>query len=820
MLQKSPLFTSVAIASLALGLGANTAIFTVLDQAMLRPLPVKNPKELVLITDPGSNRGSFNGDNSDRLFSRPFYLELRDRSQVFSGLIARFPTSANFIYQGQSESIHAEVVTGNFFDVLGVSADRGRLLSAADDMKKSSHPVLVLGYAFWQRRFGGSNDIIGKTARVNNALMTIIGIAPRGFFGVDVGRNPDVYVPLAMKAEITPTWDSYDDRGSHYLHILGRLKPRMTIKQASPSLQVIFKPMLNADLANMTGNISQRFRDRFLAKALILTPAYNGVPTFRENTSTPLYVLMAMVGLVLLIACANVANLLVARGLGRQKEIAIRLAMGASRSDIIRQLLAESLVLATLGACAGLIVSAWTSGLLIESIPSQGGVSGLTASLDPRTIAFTFALALLTGIGFGLLPAIQSTRPSVYPTLKDQAGGVIGGFGQIRSRQALVVAQVALSLLLLVGAGLFTRSLMNLRKLDPGFQTSNMLTFSLDASRNGYTPARIHETYQTVLERLDTTPGVRSAALNDIAILSGDNNIESIHIDGYQAKQDEDMNPHFSRISPGYFSTLGTPLLLGRDFTLADRLGSPQVAVVNESFAKHYFNSENPLSRKFGYHHDGPGDVEIVGVVKDAKYDSLRNDHPRIVYVPYLQETAPGYVSMDIRTAASPEAIVPTVRREIAKVDSNLAISDLKTMEAQVNESLFAERLIATLCAAFGALATLLASVGLYGVTAFSVARRTREIGIRMALGAGRANVLGMILKEVAWMCFIGVALGVPLAIALSRYLVSQLYGVAPTDSLTLFVAALIMMCVSLAAGFLPARRAATVDPTIALRYE
>jgi len=820
MLRKSPLFTSVAIASLALGLGANTAIFTVLDQALLRPLPVKNPKELVLISDPGSNRGNFSGDNSDRLFSRPFYVELRDRSQVFSGLIARFPTAANFVYQGQSESIHAEVVTGNFFDVLGVSADRGRLLSAADDIKKSGHPVVVLGYAFWQRRFGGSNDIIGKTARVNNALMTIIGIAPRGFFGVDVGRNPDVYVPLAMKAEMTPTWDGYDDRANHYLHILGRLKPQMTIKQASPSLQVIFKPMLNADLANMTGNISQRFRDRFLAKALILTPAYNGVPTFRENTSTPLYVLMAMVGLVLLIACANVANLLVARGLGRQKEIAIRLAMGASRADIIRQLLAESLVLATLGACAGLIVSAWTSGMLIESLPGQNGVGGLTASLDPRTVAFTFLLALITGIGFGLLPSIQSTRPNVYPTLKDQAGGVIGGFGQIRSRQALVVAQVALSLLLLVGAGLFTRSLMNLRKLDPGFQTANMLTFSLDASRNGYTPVRIRETYRTVLEQLNTVPGIRSAALNDVALLSGDNNLESIHIDGYQAKQDEDMNPNFSRISPGYFSTLGTPLLLGRDFTAADRLGSPQVAVVNESFVKHYFQSENPLGRKFGYHHDGPGDVEIIGVAKDTKYDSLRNDHLRIVYVPYAQEAAPGYVSVDVRTAASPEAVVPAVRREIAKVDANLAIWDLKTMEAQVNESLYAERLIATLCAAFGALATLIASVGLYGVTAFSVARRTREIGIRMALGAGRANVLGMVLKEVAWMCLIGVILGVPLAIALSRYLVSQLYGVTPTDSLTLIFAALTMMCVSLAAGFLPARRAATVDPTIALRYE
>jgi len=821
MLRKSPLFTTVAIASLALGIGANTSIFSMLDQALLRPLPVKNPRELVIISDPGPARGMFNGDNSERLFSRPAYLELRDRNQVFSGLIARFPAAVNFVFQGQSESINAEVVTGNFFDVLGVPAAKGRLLSAADDIQKSGHPVVVFSYAFWQRRFGGDASIIGKPVRVNSALMTVIGIAPREFFGVNVGRNPDVYVPLAMKAEITPTWDLYDDRTAHFLHILGRLKPGVTIKQASPSLQVIFKPMLAADLGALKGAISQRFRDRFLAKALVLQPAYNGVPTFRENNGTPLYVLMAMVGLVLLIACANVANLLVARSLRRQKEIAIRIALGASRRDIVRQLLAESMLLAILGAFAGLLVSAWTSGLLIEMLPGDNGITSLSASLDPRTIAFTFVLAIVTGVGFGLLPAIQSTRPNVYPTLKDQGGSVIGGFGQMRSRQALVIAQVALSLLLLVGAGLFTRSLLNLRKLDPGIKTSNLVTFALDASRNGYKPERIREIYQTIHERLSAVPGVRSAALNDIMPLSGDMNMNGIHVQDYQPKQDESMSPHFSNVSPGYFSTVGTPLLLGRDFTDADRAGAAKVAIVNETFAHDFFHGENPLGRRFGMGvAENVFDIEIVGVVKDAKYDSLRNDKLRYAYVPALQDPSPGYITVEVRTAAAPEAVVPTLRREIAKIDPNLAIFDLKTMESRVDESLFADRLIAMLCACFGALATILASIGLYGVMAFSVARRTREIGIRIALGAGRRRVLSMILKEVAWMCIIGVAVGVPLAIALSRYLVSQLYGIAPTDSLTLALAALTMMLVSLVAGFLPARRAASVDPTIALRYE
>ncbi len=820
MLAKSPLFTTVAIASLALGLGANTAIFSLLDQALLRPLPVKNPQELVLVTSPGVNRGSFTGDNSDRLFSRPMYLDLRDRNQVFSGLIARAPEAANLVYQGQSEAVTAELVTGNFFDVLGVRPQRGRLLSASDDVTKNAHPVVVLGYGYWMRRFGGNPDIVNKTVRINNALMTVTGVAPREFFGVNVGRVPDVYVPLAMKTAVTPTSDGYDDRTFHFLHILGRLKPGVTIQQANASLQVIFKPMLGADLAVMTGNVSQHFRDRFLVKAVLLEPAYNGVPTFRENAGTALYISMAMVGLVLLIACANVANLLVARGLGRQKEIAIRLALGASRKDVVRQLLAESLMLAVLGGLAGLLVSLWTSGVLVAAIPANGGFLGLNASLDPRTVAFAFGLALLTGIAFGLLPAMQSTRPNLYPTLKDQGSSVIGGFGQIRSRQALVVAQVALSLLLLVGAGLFTRSLINLRKLDPGFRTANLVVFSIDASRNGYSQTRIHQLYEDVQRRLASVPGVASASLSQIVALSGDSSTSSIHVEGYEEKTDESVQPNFNEVSPGYFATMGIPLLAGRDLTFQDKLGAHKVAVVNETFVKRYLGTGNPLGRRFGRHSPGTADVEIVGVVRDGKYNTLREENKTFVYVPYQQDDDISNISANVRTLGPPDALMPALRREIAGIDSNLAIWDLKTMETQVSESLFVERLTAILCACFGALATVLAFIGLYGVMAFSVARRTREIGIRMALGADRGSVLGMVLKEVVWMCLIGVGLGVPLSIGLSRYLVSQLYGVTPTDLLTLVSAVLTMICVSLIAGFLPARRAATIDPTIALRYE
>ncbi len=819
MLRKSPLFTTVAVASLALGLGANTAIFTVLDQALLRPLPVKNPRELVLLSSPGPNRGMFTGDDTDRLFSYPAYRDLRDRNQSFSGLIARFPAAVNFVHQGQSESVAAEAVSGNFFETLGVWPERGRLLSPSDDVVKGAHPVVVLGYAFWMRRFGGDAHIVGQAVRINAAAMTVIGVAPREFFGVNIGRNPDVYVPLMMKAQVTPTWDRLEDRTAYWLDLIGRLKPGVTPAQAKASLQVTYKPILEANLAAIP-NPSQKFHDLFLVKPLLLDPAYNGVPTFRETAGTPLYVLMGLVGLVLLIACANVANLLVARGLGRQKEIAIRLAMGASRKDVIRQLLAETMVLAFLGALAGLLVSVWTSSLLVQSIPGEGGFSGLNASLDLRTVSFTFLLALITGVGFGLLPAIQSTRPNVYPTLKDQGGSVIGGFGQIRSRQALVVVQVALSLLLLVGAGLFTRSLVNLRKLDPGFQTNNLVLFLVDASRNGYAQPRIHQLYEDIQQRLASVPGARSAAWADIVLLSGDSSQNTISVPGYAPKPEENMSPYFDSVSPGFFATLGIPIILGRDFTPQDKLAAHKVAIVNETFARHFFGLENPLGRQLAYAKSKQPDFEIVGVVKDSKYNSLRNQNKNQVYVPYLQNEDLGEMSAYIRTSAPPETLMPALRAEIAKIDPSLAIWALRTMESQVDESLFAERLIAILCASFGALATLLASIGLYGVMAFSVARRTREIGIRMALGAGRGRVLAMILREVGWMCLIGVGVGVPLAIGLSRYLISQLYGVTPTDSLTLVFAALTMIVVSLIAGFIPARRAATVDPTIALRYE
>jgi predicted permease len=820
---RNPLFTTVAVASLALGLGANTAIFSLLDQVILRPLPVRDASRLVLLESPGPNQGRFSGDNSDRLFSFPAYLDLRNNNQAFDGLIARFQTGVSVGYKGASEFASAELVSGNYFEVLGVQPAAGRLFSAADDVLKGGHPLVVLSHGLWTRRFGADPRIVGQTIRLNNSAMTVIGIAPKRFFGVNVGSTPDVYVPLTMKAQATPTWDMLEERSAHYLHLLGKLKPGMSREQAQASLQPVFKAVLDSDLAAMSGrDISETFRKRFLAKAMLLRPAQNGVPTYREQSGTPVKVLMAMVGLVLLIACANVANLLMARALGRQKEIAIRLSMGASRTALIRQFVVESVALFFMGAGLGLIVSAWTSDLLIRSVPSGGGgKSALTETLDERTLLFCLALTLVTGVLFGLIPALQATRPDVNTILKEQAAGVVGGFGHLRSRQALVIAQVALSLLLLVGAGLFTRSLINLRSLDPGFKVSNLAMFTVDAAANGYAPERTHRLYEDIQLKIAAIPGVRAVTASDLVLLSGDQSSRTIHVAGYQAKSEEDMNPQFISALPGYFNTLGIGMLEGRDFTSLDRKGARKVAIVNETFARYFFKNESAVGRMMGTGSDKqPTDIEIVGVVRDGKYNSLRNEKMRLMYLPVLQDEHPGTITFVASTVNNPESLMRQMRRTVAGADPALALWDLKTMESQVAESLYAERMIAVLCACFGALATILAAVGLYGVTAYSVARRTREIGIRMALGAGRDQMLRVVLQEVAILCIAGVGIGLPVSIALGGYVRSQLYGVKPADPLTLALAVLILIGVSLAGGIVPARRAASVDPMIALRYE
>ena len=816
-LRRNPGFAVVVIFTLGLGIGANAAIFTVLDQILLRQLPVQKPEELVMLDGPGAFSGRTHNDHT---FSYPMYRDLRDRNQAFTGLLARFPASVTLTYQGQSQRAEIEAVSGNYFEVLGVRPAVGRVLSQDDDRVAGGHPVVVLGHGFWSRRFAQDPTILNRALQVNGVPMTVVGVAPRGFVGTDVASAPDLFLPITMKAVVTPTWDDLENRRSRWLNIMGRLKPGQTAAQMEPALNVLYAQILQDDLKVMPATVSATFRERFLAKKLVVMPGMKGHSYVRDNLSTPLVVLMGMVGLVLLIACANVANLLLARASFRQKEIAVRLALGAGRRRIVGQLVTESLVLAALGGLAGLVLAAWTSDMLVRALPFESATLALHTGPDLRVIAFTFAVALATGLFFGLVPAWQASRPALTATLKNESTTVTAGHPRARLRKGLVIAQVAFSLLLLIGAGLFTRSLANLRSLDPSFQADQLLTFAVDPSLNGYDQARIRALTQDLQDRLATLPGARSASLTDEAPMTDSTNRSTIKLPGYTPQEGEDMSPNVSLVGPGFFSTLGMPLVSGREFTAADAAGAPKVAVINESMAKKHFPGRNPIGERFGFNRRDVIDIEIVGVVKDARFANLRDEVPRFVYVPFAQGDELGQATFYVRAQGNATALAQAARDLVRQTDPALPIFDLKTMRAQVEESLFVERAVAVLSAGFGVLATLLAAVGLYGVMAYTVGQRTREFGIRVALGAERKRILWLVLREVAVLAGIGIALGLPSAWGLGRMLQSQLYGLTANDPATLGAAVLVIASAAALAGYFPARRATRVEPMVALRYE
>lgn len=814
-LARNPSFALIVVVTLGLGIGANTAIFSLLDQVLLRRLPVRNPEELVVLDGPGAFSGRTQNEQS---FSYPMYRDFRDRNSVFSGVIARYGTGLSVSHQGRTELVSAELVSGNYLEVLGVIPALGRALAASDDLTPGGHPLLMLGYGYWQRRFGGDATLIGQALSVNGQSMTVIGVAPRGFHGIAVGSDPDVYVPLAMKARMTPTWDDLDNRKSRWLNVMARLKPGMSLAQAEAGMDVLYKQILADDIQEYP-DATQRFRERFLAKELVFLPGLRGRSDLRASFSTPLVVLMAMVGLVLLIACANVANLLVAKATTRQRELAIRMALGAGRRQLVRQLLVESVLLALLGGAVGLLLADWTGGLLLTALPFQEAARAFSADPDLRVLGFALAASLLTGVLFGLYPALQVTRASVLQSLKEEATAVVGG-SSVRFRKALVVAQVALSLLLLVGAGLFARSLYNLRAVDPGFATERLLAFSVDPSLNGYDQTRVRETFLRIEQELAGLPGVKAVSAAREPIVANAEWRSTVKVDGYEPKEGEDMSPIVNAVGPGYFSTLGFGLAAGREFDAGDDAAAQPVAVVNETFARYFFGAESALGRRFRFARDEATAIEIVGVVRDAKTVTLREAPRRVFYVPYRQDRWLAQLTFYVRTHAAEQTLAEEVRGAVARVDPGLPLFDLKTMTAQIGETLFVERMIAALSAAFGVLATLLAALGLYGVMSFAVASRTREIGIRMALGAERRRVMRLVLGDVALLAGLGIAIGLPGSVALSRLLASQLFGISPWDPLTLALASATLALVTLLAGWAPARRATRLDPMAALRHE
>jgi predicted permease len=832
--RKAPVFTAVALLSLALGIGANTAIFTLLDQVLLRLMPVKNPQELVLLHMEGFHYGSNWGDNA---LSYPMFRDLQTNNSVFTGMFGRWGTVLSLAFNGQTERVRGELVSGEYFSVLGVGAAVGRTFTPDDDRVPDGHPVAVLSYAYWQSRFAADRSIAGKTVAVNGHNFTVVGVAQKGFDGVDLSSPNQIFVPVMMRPQLIPLLNEqfeFHNRRTRWVNVFGRLRPGVSRQQAQASLQPYFHGMLEMEVKEAAFNkASAEVRARFLQNVIEVLPGSQGKPRFREMMATPLWMLMALTGGVLLIACANVASLLVARAASRQKEIAIRLAIGAGRFRIIRQLLVESLLLSVAGGVLGLVLAIWTDHALLAFLPPDAVAFKLSTTPDLRILLFATVVSLFTGLIFGLVPALQSTKPDVAPTLKDTVGGIVGGGTHVRVRKALVAAQVMLSLLLLIGAGLFIRSLRNLRDMGPGFTSGNLAAFELDASLNGYNSERSKLFYRQLSAELKAIPGVRSVGLAFVRILENNESDSWLTIEGYHPKATETPDAYMNWIGPGYFQTLGVPILAGRDFTEKDterqRHGEkpddtePRVVMVNEKFAKRFFGSaRNAIGRHAGYGID-PGtkaDMEIVGVIKDIKYTNLRDEVPVQMFEPYLANDFVSGMTVYVRTAMNPDQFFSVARSKVRALDANLPVYGMRTMDDQISNSLLTERLIASLSAVFGFLATLLAVIGLYGVMAYTVARRTREIGIRMALGAFQADVIWMVMREVLLLVSIGIGAGLAAAIALSKLIQTQLYGITGQDPITIALAGLLLAAVACGAGYIPALRASRIDAMRALRYE
>jgi predicted permease len=819
-LVRSPLFAIVAILSLGLGIGANTAIFTLIDQLLLRKIPVVNPDELVMLYQEGPHNGSNMGT---RMHSYPIYQEYQKRAEPLAEVLCRRLVATSVSVDNQTERLDAEMVSGNFFTMLGVEPAIGRVFnSEEDDHVYMGHPVVVLGYDYWVRRFARDPSVVGRKILVNNYPMTIVGVSAAGFAGLDPSRAPQIRVPIQMKPALMPEWEwvRIHDPRTRWVQVFARLKPGYTMESAEAPLQGLFT-QLRAHEMTLEGakEWSAYARQRFMEGRLRIESAAIGYSSLRNDFSTPLLVLMCMVGLVLLIACANVANLLIARGFMRQREIAVRLSLGATRRQLVRQLLTESLVLSAAGGTLGVFLSMALTRGLIALIPADGSPLLVQPTPDGRILLFTLGVTLATGIVFGLLPAMRASRPDPWTTLKDTVGAIAGSGGSLFLRKGLVSAQVALSFLLLFGAGLFVRSLQNLQATDTGVVLDNLVTFQLSPALSGYDDVRTVTLYEQLLERLRSAPGVKAAGSAVVPILAGSEWDSSMSVEGHQVKDGEDMQAFMNALSPGYFETMQIPLLEGRDFTRLDAKKEATVAIVNRRFAEHFFPGKSAIGKRIGFG-VGPNaklTIEIIGVVDNALYEGPREGLHRQVFVPHWGRTGSAFY---VRTQTASSAAYNVIRNEVKQLDASMPVYELKTLESQLDETLLTDRLIALLSAGFGFLATVLASIGLYGVMAFVVARRRKELGLRLALGAERGGVLWLVMKEVLLLLAIGLAVGVPAAIGLGRYVSSQLYGIEPNDPWIAGTTVVLLALVSAAAGMIPAHRASRIDPILALRYE
>ena len=816
-LRQNPLFTIVATLSLAIGIGANTAIFTLLDQLLLRSLPVPHPNELVQLELPGPRRGENWGR---RTLSNPMYHEVLAGGPSVQSVAAQYSGSASLSTGDRSEIVRATLISGTWFDTFGLKTVIGRPITQEDDRTVDAHPLVVLSHDFWQRRFGSDPNIIDKKILLNGKPMTVLGVTQSGFRGSDILNPPDLYLPLAMQRMLMPNSARLEDRYLFFLQVFARLKPGATPAQAKSEFDRIIVPVLQEESKDF-GAMAPSRKQRFLDRRFELHPASRGNLSNEKDVATAMWLLSALVAGVLLIACANVANLLLARGTARRREIAVRLALGASRWQLIRLVLAESLLLSIGGGLIGLLAANWaTDALLLFANPAGSRTLPLDTAPDLRIILFTLSVSLITGLLFGLAPALAATRPDVAPTLKDEAGALSSAGAASWLRKGLVVVQVALSLLLLAAASLFLTTLHNLRTHNPGFDADNLFSFAIRPALNGYTREASITLIDKLTASLKALPGVDEVTVAAEPLLADSASQSTMIVEGYQNTPDEDMNPLVNEVGPGFVHTMRIPLLQGRDFTATDHATAPPVAIISETFAKTYFKGRDPIGFKIGFRREKTPNMTIVGVIREVQQVDLRDDKgKRQVYIPSAQAKAIDYRSFYLRTTVPMASLSPAIRAIVRKQDPALAIDDMRTMRDQIDVSLTMERLITVLCTAFGLIATILAGVGLYGIMAFHVARRTREIGIRMALGAQRADVHRLVLKEATALAITGVAIGIPLAIALSNYTKTLLFEIEPTNPWTYAGTALFLLTVALVASLLPALRASRIDPTTALRH-
>ena len=814
MLAKNPAFAGVVVLTLALGIGANAAIFSLLDQVLLQSLPVTNPDRLVVL----ANYDPKEGPDIDGAFSYAMYQDLRDRNSAFSGVIARGGTQMNVTYGDQTERVAGELVSGNFFEVLGVRPWAGRFFTPDDDRTPSAHPVAVLSYSFWESRFNKDPNIIDKTILVNETPLTVLGVTPPGFYGLDLSNNPDVRVPLMMTPVFSPLPPTrLTSRRHQWLSVMARIKDDITPEEAQASLAVTYQQIRQMEADLLSASNSKFNRERFLSGRIAALPGDQGTRHLQKELKTSLLLLFGATCAVLLILCANLANLMLARATVRAQETAVRLALGAGRLRLLRQWLTEGVVLAAIGGALGIFIALWIKAGLIAFIPPDFK-QNLSATFDWRLYAFILIVSLVLGLAFSLAPAIQAARQVFAPGLRFETRSFTSGGRLFSLRSGLILVQVALSLPLLVSAALLLKTLQNLRALDTGFGKENVLLASINPALNGYAKERSIAFYDELLAKTRALPGVKFASLATDSPISGGWDQIGVVVEGYTPRQGERMSCDATWVSSDYFKALEIPFVTGRDFDDHDRAGAPKVVIVNEKMAKHYFGTTDVLGKHIGFE-DVP-DVTIVGVVKDAQYINLRESMRRHFYLPTTQEKQLSNLTLHVKTSSSPEMVAEQLRAQLKAIDPHLPLYNIKTLSTEIDESLVQERLVTWLTAAFGLLATLLTALGLYGVLTFSVARRTREIGIRVALGAQRRDVFRLIMIRGLILVGIGVAIGVGASVALSRFIGALLFGVTPNNVSTLVGVSAGLIVVALLACLIPARRATKVDPMIALRYE